>query len=142
MKHYIGFADSEKFLEAVERERQINLDVSRKAGRPDRRFGIAVDCTVLTLSQVQGDEVLYFQHVTHRYQTNGGQVMDLDETKHVRLARQVLEITQEYLNEQGVSWRQALLAMPRNYTTLDGDATFLRYDKESQSYLRRQPDPA
>jgi hypothetical protein len=138
--HFIGFADSDKFLAAIDRERPVNLNVGRKFGRPDRRFGISVDSTVITLSQVRGNEVLYFEHVTHRYQTTGGQVLDLDEKKHVRLAKQVHKAAEQYLQDRGVSWRDALLSMPRNYMTLDGVATFLRYDKETESYHYRKAE--
>lgn len=140
-QQFIGFADSDKFLAAIDRSRPVNLNVGRKFGRPDKRFGLAVDSTVLTLSQVQGNEVLYFEHVTHRYNVANGHVMDLDEEKHIRLADQVLEAAKQYLQEQGVTWRDALLSMPRNYMTLDGVPTFLQYDKES-GYLYRRAETA
>jgi hypothetical protein len=139
-QNYIGFADSDKFLAAVDRSRSINLNVGRKFGRPDRRFGVAIDSTVITMSQVQGDEVLYFEHVTNRYQTIGGRVMDMDEGKHVRLAEQVQEIAKQYLTDRGVTWRDALLSMPRSYITLDGESTFLKYDKTSDSFLYRKAE--
>lgn len=141
-QNFIGFADSDKFLAAINRGLPVNLNVGRKFGRPDKRFGVSIDSTVLTMSQVQGNEVLYFEHVTHRYQVVHGQILELDREKPHRLAEQVLEAAKQYLNDHGVTWREALLSMPSSYITLDGVATFLVYEKESDSYLYRNTEAA
>ncbi len=141
-QNFIGFADSDKFLAAIDRSRPINLNISRKPGRPNGRFGIAVDSTVLRMSQVLENEVLYFEQITNRYQVVGGRVLDADENRHVRLAEQVDEIAQQYLTDHGVTWREALLSMPRSYTTLNGSAPFLQYDKESDSFSYRKAEAA
>lgn len=141
-QQFVGFADSDKFLSACDRSRPINLAVTRKGGKPDRRFGMAVDSTVVTLSQVNDVEVLYFEHVTHRYHVAHGQVFERDETKHQRLAGQVDQAARQYLQDHGFAARDAMLSMPRNYTSLDGLATFLKYDKETESYSYQKADGA
>ncbi len=137
-QQFIGFADSDKFLAAVDPAKPINLNVGHKCGQPDRRFGISVDSTVITMSQVYGNEVLYFEHVTHRYQVANGYVMDLDERKHIRLGEEVQAAAEMYLKDHGLNWRDALLSMPRDYMTLDGVATFLAYDKDDGGHFRYQ----
>jgi len=133
-QNYIGFTDSDAFLAAIDRTRPVNLSVSHRAGRADAKLGIAVDTTSVTFSQGNADEVLYFQHVTQRYQVIGGQVMDADDDRPRRLAAQVLEVAKEYLRANDIKFRPALLSMPKNYVALDGHATFLRYYKETDSF--------
>ncbi len=135
-QQFIGFADSDKFLGAIDPTKPINLNVSRKYGKPDHRFGISVDSTVITMSQVRGNEVLYFEHATHRFQVANGHVMDLDEEKHIRLGTEVQAAAELYLTDHCLTWRDALLSMPRTYTHLDGVATFLTYDKENGGHYR------
>jgi hypothetical protein len=139
-QNFIGFADSDKFLAAVDSARPINLNVGRKFGKPDRRFGISVDSTVLTMSQVLGDEVLYFEHITHRYQVANGHILDHDEKKHIRLSAQVEEIAKQYLIDHALTWREALLSMPRTYITLNGHPTFLTWDKENECFRYRKEE--
>jgi hypothetical protein len=47
----------------------------------------------------------------------------------------VLEITQKWLVANAVQFREALLAMPTTYVMLEGKATFLKYDKPTDSFL-------
>jgi hypothetical protein len=134
-QQYIGFPDSEKFIQAIDRTKPVNLFVGQKNGRPDKRFGIAVDSTILTLSQVQGDEVLYFNDITHRWHSNDGLVMDIDEDRPRRLAKMVFDIARKWLTANDIQFREALLAMPVNYIMLEGKSTFLKYDKPSDSFV-------
>ncbi len=140
MNQFIGFSDSDKFLAAIDPSKPINLNISRKHGRPDKRFGIAVDSTVLTLSQVQGNEALYFAHATHRYQVMNGEVFGLDKDAPKHMADQVQKAVEEYLRRHNITWREALLAMPVNLVTLDGEPTFLKYDIHNHSYSYREPE--
>ena len=128
-QNYIGFSDSDQFLAAVNKLKPINLNVGRKNGKPGK-YGMAIDMTVVCLSQAQGDEVLYFQHATHKYQTLRGEIFDGDQEKPARLAEQVLAAAKQYLIDHGFIFREALLSMPINYITMDGDATFLKYSSE------------
>lgn len=91
---------------------------------------------MLTMSQVYGSEVLYFEQVTHSYNVVNGHVMDLDEEKHIRLAAEVQAAAELYLTDHCLTWRDALLSMPRNYMTLNGVATFLSYEKEDGGHFR------
>jgi hypothetical protein len=133
-QQFIGFADSNKFLEAIDRSKPVNLFVGQKSGRPDRKFGIAVDATILTMSQVSGDEVLYFNDITHRWQSHGGHVFEADENRPHRLALKVMELTKRWLDDNQVQYREALLSMPTNYITLEGKATFLKYRKDGDTF--------
>lgn len=132
---FVGFANSEKFLAAVDRTRPINLSVARRHGKADRRFGMRIDATVLTMSQVQGSEVIYFEHATHRYSVLNGEIFEKDKDRPHRLAEQVREFAERYLTESGVTWRDAMVSMPVNFVTLDGDAVFLKWDQRQESYL-------
>lgn len=131
---FVGFADSDKFLAAVDKNLPVNLSISRKHGKPDRRFGMAIDSTVLNMSQAQPNEVIYFQHVVHKYQVLHGEIFGRDTGKVGRLAEQVRVLTEQYLTERGISWRDAMVSAPVNYVMLDGEPTFLKWDKESDSF--------
>lgn len=133
-ENYIGFADSDKFLEAIDRTKPVNLSMTRRSGHGDRRFGISIDQLVLTVSQAQPDEILYFECTPFRWQSVAGRPMLQDEDKPARLASESLRAAEKYLTDHGVIWREALLAMPSNYTTMHGEATFLHWNKEAESY--------
>ena len=132
---FVGFADSDKFLAALDPSRPVNLNINRQHGKADKRYGLAVDSTVLIMSQVRGCEVLYFEHVVHRYQVMNGQYfVEAEKEEAMRLADQVRKATEEYLSRHNITWRDALLSMPMNYTKLDGEPTFLKWDKETEAY--------
>ena len=139
--NYIGFADSDAFLAAADPAKPINLNVGTKHGKPGR-YGLSVDYTILIMSQAHGDEVLYFEHIVHRYQAMSGEPMGFGDSKRIRLAEQAEQAAGRYLGERGFTCRQALLSMPANYVTLDGLPTFLAYDKSSDSYLYIAKDAA
>jgi hypothetical protein len=129
-QNFIGFADSDKFLSAIDKSRPVNLMVGRKNGRADRKYGMAIDCTVLTMSQAKDGEVLYFEYVAHKYQTLHGEIFNCDKERPARLGEQVMKAAGQYLDDHGIAWREALLSMPMNYITMNGEPTFLKWDKE------------
>ena len=139
---FIGFADSDKFIEAVDRSRPVDLTIGRKSGKPDKRFGIAGDSSVLTMSQVQGDEALYFECITYRWTVSNGQSFEIDQDKPRRLADQAFEAAKRYLTDHNIKYREALLAMPISYVKMNGEPTFLKWDKASESYLYYSAEPA
>src|SRR5512138_3413411 len=136
-QNYIGFADSDKFIEAVDVMRPVNLNVGRRSGRPDRKFGILPQSIELTISQVQGDEVLYFECTTGRWQALNGRPMMQDEDAPRRWASSAFAAAAQYLADHQFTFREALLAMPANYVKMHGEATFLRWNKETESYEYR-----
>lgn len=133
---FIGFASSDKFIDAIDHKRPVNLSVHRKFGKP-MKYGISIDNTILIMSQVVDGEVLYFQMTCHRYQTMQGQPLmsDRDPSKVSRISDQVKSFAERYLDDHGLSWREACVSMPANYITLDGEATFLKWDKPADGYL-------
>lgn len=133
-QQFIGFADSAKFLEAIDRSKPVNLFVGKKSGRPDRKFGVSVDSTILTISQVRDNEVLYFNDATHRWQSVGGHPMERDEGRPYRLSMQVLEHAKHWLDDNQVQYREAMLSMPKNYIQLEGRSTFLKYNKTDDAF--------
>ncbi len=137
MLKFIGFADSDKFIEAIDRVRPVNLMIGRKSGKPDKQFGLSIDSSLLIISQIQGDEALYFECVTYRWRVLNGESMDLDQDKPQRLADQAYEAAKHYLDIHGIQYREAMLAMPASYIKMEGQATFLHWDKDSESYSYR-----
>ncbi len=132
---YVGFADSDKFIEAVDRKRPVNLNVGRQNGKPDRRFGILPMTLLLTISQVQGDEVLYFECAAYHWRSLNGEPMLQDTDLPRRLAVEVYDLAAKHLKDHDISFREALLAMPTNYLKMHGAAMFLQWDEARQSYL-------
>ncbi len=141
-QNYIGFADSDKFIEAVDHSRPVNLNVGRQSGRPDRKFGILPQSLVLTISQVQGDEVLYFECTTGRWNSINGSPMMQDEEAPRRWAVSAFEAAVQYLKEHDITFREALLAMPISLMKMHGDATFLHWNEQSKLYEYKAPSTA
>lgn len=131
---FVGFGNSDKFIDAIDRERPINLSISCRRGKPDRRYGMAIDATVLTMSQAQENETVYFETAVHKYRTLNGEYFGTDKEKVSRVARQVQEAVEKYLGEFGVTWRDAMLSMPLSYVKLEGDPTFLKWDNEGETF--------
>jgi len=131
---FIGFANSDKFIDAIDHKRPVNLSVHRKFGKPGK-YGISIDSTILEMSQVVDGEVLYIQKTCHRYQCLQGSPMERDGGRIERISTQVKNLAERYLDDYGLSWREAYVSMPANYVTLDGEATFLKWDKPADGYL-------
>lgn len=139
-QNYIGFTDSDKFLAAIDRSQVVNLTVTHNSGVPNK-LGLSVDRAILSISQVRDNEVLYFESVLVRYQMVNGVPLGPDEERHIRLATQALAIAEQYLKDAGVTWREALLSVPKALTVLRGSTTFLHYDKPSDSFQYRKAEP-
>ncbi len=138
MNQFVGFSDSDAFLKAIDVSRSINLNISTRHGRQDKKFGMAQDSSVLTMSQVQGDEVIYFEFAFHRYAVLMGKPFDIEEQRIIQLSDQVRYAVEQYLIKHDLTWRSALVSMPLNCIRLEGEPTFLKYDKDA-GYSYREP---
>jgi len=132
--HFVGFSTTNDFLQAIDHNKPVNLSVTKKFGERNT-YGMSLDQTILTVSQASADEVLYFEQRVHRYQSIHGNPFSCDTKKVNRIAETVRELAIRWLEENGLKWRAAMLAMPSDYLTLDGVAEFLEYNKEEENYV-------
>lgn len=130
---FTGFSTCKDFLEAIDRFEVVNLSVGHREISHDRKYGLGIEGTFLTMSQVSGGEVLYFSSIVHRYRTIGGKPMDHD-GQVPKIAAQVEEFAIRFLKENEIKFRRALVAMPKSYVMLDGTTGFLKYNGESREF--------
>ncbi len=129
-----GFGSMEQLAFAADVTKPINASAVAEVGRAGRH-GLQVVVNLVIVSQWRGDEALYCRVITGRYlSSNGLTPMDGSNTARVR-NQQAHTVVVRWLERQGFTVREALLAMPRSYKLLEGAAGFLAFDKERGFFL-------
>ena len=136
---YIGFGNSQKFMEAIDPARPVNVFVGRMFGNPDRKYGLATDSIALLMTQVRELEVLYLYDIVLRFRVQNGHILERDEERPMRLATQVFDLARQWLKDHDIPSRDAMLSMPTNLIILEGNSLFMQFNKESDAF-DYQPD--
>jgi hypothetical protein len=142
-KDFIGFGTLEDWLEAIDSSCPVQADCVVEQDGTNKPLGLAYYKQVIVVSQPARDSVLYARVVVDRYDSMNGHTPIFDEEKHLRRSKSAWEVTRTWLIEHGLTVQRAVVAMPRSLKLLEGHAEFMRYDKESDTYLRaKQTDAA
>jgi hypothetical protein len=138
-KNFVGFGALEDWLVAIDRSRPVNAECIVDPGKFGK-FGVAIHKQVLVVSQTEpGGDVLYCRVHFDSYQSFQNQPA-FEAEKHHRRGETAWAVIQQWLIEQGLTFRRAIVATPHNLTLLEGHADCLRYDKETDAYIRAIPD--
>jgi len=131
-KPFVGFGIAENFLKAIDPTKPVNADSILHAGKGGK-YGICLVTEAIVLSQVNNDEVLYCYIPVGHFQSLDGRT-ELGGDRNRDRALSAWEITTKWLDDHGVKYREAMLAMPKTYQMMSGHCEFMRYDKETDSY--------
>lgn len=132
---YVGYGNSETFLRDRPEAVPVNVDTITE-NHTGKEYGIGRAVTYLALSYHEpgSDEVAYLYVKIDAWQTLQGRPFAQDEAEAMKLHRERAEsalfAAQVYLGTQGVPWRQRVAAFPSDIKMLEGDASWLLYDKE------------
>lgn len=135
-KPFVGFGRSSDWLTEVDRSLPVNAECVEEAGRAGK-YGMSVTSVQIVVSQVNNGEVLYFMCQVDEYVTINGQIMGSgkEEESHQRRAKTAYDLTLAWLSAARIYTRKAIIATPKNYKMLRGVQTYMKYDKESDSYV-------
>lgn len=107
-----------------------------ESGPADSKFGVSLDRTKVIVQLVDQGLVRYWQmHLGAVQMVAGSPLSDERAEKVQARARSAYELIKERLQARGIIPEHALVAMPKNLKQLDGQASFLRYHKESDQFL-------
>jgi len=138
-KNFIGFNSLEKLLEVCDRTQPVDGMPVTDSGKPDRRFGISIDRHIILVSQAQPNgEVLYCRIITANYQALAGiGALSRGENYSAR-TESAWKIVKDEIRGRGFELREALVATPKGYQFLDGQAECLRYNKDTDLFEHRE----
>lgn len=143
-KNFVGFHTLEQLLKQADPERPIDALAITQPG-PTGKYGISIEKQMIMVTQFSANgETLYCRIVTGHYQVLAGQIMS---TRHdfPAIGLSAWLIVHEEIKQRGFTLREAVAALPRNLTFLDGSAECLHFNTQSDRYERKpvtQDEPA
>lgn len=138
--NYICYSTSAEFLANIDKTQPVNAECLSENGKPGK-YGMGIATSAVVLSQAGTKEChIFFQPVT-RYSTMNGEYFGKDSEweNHTRRSRTAFELTCAWLETHGLKYRKAMLAVPKNLRKVKGRASYMQYDKESDSYVEVTP---
>lgn len=131
-KNYIGFGTAEKFLNSISVGKPINVTSITEAGRFGKH-GLCWVTEAVVMSQVNGEEVLYCYIPTGGFHSMDGQRAIGDEDRTAK-ARAVWGLTLDWLKANDINYREAILAMPKNYKYIHASQSYMKYVKAEDAW--------
>jgi len=136
---FIGYADLETMLTNTPtlidgHPVAVYVMLLEQPGKMDKH-GVAVNDLALVIQDIAPQGVRYCRLSLASVSTIGGKPLDTHKAKWER-AQSAYKIVRAWLAERGYTVEEATIAHPRDYVFLDGWAAFLKYDKETDRFLR------
>lgn len=135
---YVGYGSAEAWLRDHPIGIKVNVDTITEEHSGSSGLGHAYTWLVLSYHEQGTDEVSYLQVKIDGWQTVNGKPFAQSEAEalkiHQRRAESALGAAQDWLTSQGVPFRRSVIAMPRDTKILEGDASWLKYHKDSDEF--------
>lgn len=133
---FVGFGQIEVLLNSHQREAPVYVQLcceTHGSGTP----GYHVQEQVIVVSDVQDGVCRYWRKRLSRTELIGGRPFHEAEAKlHVEFAGKVRAAVEKQIVEvYRYRFLEAVVAAPRDLKLLDGEADFLRFDREARSYV-------
>jgi hypothetical protein len=138
--NYIGYATLEGWGQAIDKSQCVFASAITSPGAPGTH-GIRHDTAEIICTQPDNrGNVHYCRLSVGSWQELSGSPDFGQASRDKAFDRQesAWEIVKQWLNEQGFTTRNAVVAFPKSLRYLDGWADFLRYDKESGRFTRKE----
>lgn len=130
---FIGFGASTEWLASIDKTKPVNVE-SCLHGLPMGKVGVRVVEQRFYLSQVVGNEVLYVYEVIGRFLSMDMQPMTPADA-HEERVKSAFEITCKWLEDNGVKFRKAMIAFPKNLVLSEGALDHMKWDKETDTFI-------
>jgi len=148
---FIGYADLETMLTGQPKTQPPSADfpagvkgrplyvmLLEQPGKMDKH-GVAVNDLALVIQDIAPQGVRYCRLSLASVSTIGGKPFSEDTHKEKwERAQSAYKIVRAWLAEQGYTVEEATIAHPRGYVFLNGWASFLKYDKDSDRFVRAE----
>lgn len=145
MSEFVGFSSTTDWLAAIDTYMPVNADVVTMQD-PSSHAGLTHATTYMILSQHQGgedfSEILYCQVMVDRFEMVNGEPLEApaEAGRHEQRSTSAQVVMVAWLEQHQLKFRRAVLAAPKDLRMLEGNADFLRYDKEHGVYVLRAPE--
>lgn len=138
---FIGFSSFEGWLSAIDRQRPVNAICLVDAHLANGHGLYAVEHLVEVSQVTEHGDVYFARTAVDRYDSPDGVAPLFHEERHADRAPSGWALTQAWLAEQGLQVRQAAVSTPRDLKMLEGSAGFMRFDKDTQRWIRAAAEP-
>lgn len=132
-KQFVGFGTSSEWLASIDKNLPVNVE-SFMYGQKMGKIGVRVVEQRIMLSQVVGNEVLYVYDTIGKYHSMDMQPMT-PEDAHAPRIKSAFDLTCKWLEDNGVKFRRAMIATPKNLVLSEGMLDHIKWDRETDTYL-------
>lgn len=135
---FVGFGTMEDWAAAIDQGQPVNAESVTETTAANKRYNLTRCTQLLLVSQVCGAEVLYCRKLTGAFLSADGGLhpMGDDLKKIIDRERSAWDVLVGWLEEQGLVYRRAMVALPTKMKLLDGNAGFLAYDQARDIWIR------
>jgi len=134
---YIGYPTLEAWAQVVRKDEPVYACLVEEPQPPDSH-GIQTVLLVIWVSQHRpsAQEVHYFRCRVGVLEYVGSTPFGNDHPERKQRAEGAWGVIRSWLEEQGFSVREGVIAHPKDLKLFEGWPEFLRYDKEQKRYIR------
>ena len=135
---FIGYIQLESWLNATDKTCPVFAELTQVPGKT-ADYGYRWDELVIFVAQPDQAHGLihYCRIVVGELQYMVGDIFTPNAEQRRTLAETAWAIVRAWLEQQGLTVRQGLIAMPDNLRLTDGWAGFLHFDQGEQTYIRK-----
>jgi len=134
MTVYIGYPTLEAWAQVVRRDGPVYACLVEEPQPPS--YGLQDVLLVVWVAQCRGQEVHYFRCRVGVLEYVGSTPFGNDHPERKQRAEGAWGLIRSWLEEQGFSVREGVIAHPKELKLFEGWPEFLRYDKEQKRYIR------
>lgn len=136
--YWIGYPALEAWAANVEADKPVLALLITEPG-PRNKNGLSVDKSAVIVQQIRADAcVHYCRLVAARHTMIAGRPFETDDERRREMARQLYALVTAWLKEHQLTVREAVVTAPTGLVWLEGWADFIGYDKNTQTYFRRE----
>lgn len=120
----IGYTTIEEWLSVADVDKPVYASVATEVGEV-ARYGLRTDLAVVMVAQPDGDIVHYFRGVVTHLRFVNNEPFDTDHKHRVATIENAWKKVEEWLTNNGLTYRKGVIAVEKDVRLVDGDTSDL-----------------